>query len=95
MRSSPRTRPKLLRLLLIAVGVALFILVFFGGKSGLFRILSLERKRQSLLEEITALKVQTELLRLKKTRLERDLGYLKRIARQEYGMVKADSGKTK
>jgi cell division protein FtsB len=86
-----RKRPKFLRYVLLIVGVALFILIFFGGSSGLFRIISLERKKKALTEEVAELKVKMEILNLKKARLEQDLRYIEKIARERFGMVRADS----
>ncbi len=95
LRRTTKKRPKFLRYLLIIIGIGLFILIFFGGSAGLFRIISLERKKKVLTEEIADLKAKMEILNLKKARLEKDLRYIEKIARERFGMISNDTTKNR
>lgn len=89
-----KKRPKFIRYFLIIIGIGLFVLIFFGGPAGLFRIISLERKKKALIEEIADLKAKMEILKLKKSRLEKDLKYIEKLAQERFGMVKKDTTKS-
>jgi len=95
MPQTAKKRPKFLRYLLIIIGIGLFILIFFGGSAGLFRIISLERKKKALTAEIADLKAKMEILNLKKARLEKDLRYIEKIARERFGMIPTDTTKSR
>ena len=86
-KSGPgRSRPVKIALLLLFI--ALLFLAFGGSEDGLPE---LWRQRQELAEaesHVAQLQVENDSLRQVLWRLENDLDYVEKVAREEYGMVK-------
>ena len=77
-----------LRFVLLFAGLLLLGYLYFAGDFGFVRILSLYKEKKNLKLEIKKLEAKTIDLKLEKKRLETDLGYVERIAREKYGMTK-------
>jgi cell division protein FtsB len=74
-------------LLLIAVlGIAAY--VFLGGDSGLYRLRQRWRELDELEARVALLEAENDSLRHVLWLLENDLGYVEKVAREEYGMSK-------
>ncbi|HIC74218.1 MAG TPA: septum formation initiator family protein [Candidatus Marinimicrobia bacterium] len=76
--------PKLL--ILVA---AILIIVFILGDHGVYRLYSMKREKKRLLEEINQLREEQHELLAEKDRLENDLEYIERLARERHRMAKA------
>jgi len=77
-----------LRFVLLFVGLLLLGYLYFAGDYGFVRIYSLHKEKKNLKLEIKKLEAKTIDLKLEKERLETDLGYIERIAREKYSMTK-------
>lgn len=74
------------RWVLAGLGAGLFVLLFFCGPSGLFRIIKLKREERRLTSEATSLMVRIEMALKRKERLLSDPGYLRRVAEEKMGL---------
>ena len=86
-RSGPG-RSRRLRFIVLLLFVALLFLAFGGPDDGLP---ALWRQRQELAEaegNVAQLQAENDSLRQVLWRLENDLDYVEKVAREEYGMVK-------
>lgn len=83
------------RIILILAALSLFGFLFLGGPNGLFRILSLWRKKTQLEEEQEVLKAKIEILKYEKYKLQYDPDYIKRVAKDRFRMVEEESLKTR
>ena len=80
-----RSRLKVAALLLLAMAAALLLL---GGDEGLFQVLAKQRELEALRAQVASLEAANDSLRQVLWLLENDLGYVEKVAREEYGMVK-------
>ncbi|MCD6205126.1 MAG: septum formation initiator family protein [Candidatus Marinimicrobia bacterium] len=68
--------------------VTLFIIFFVIGDYGLYQIYMLNRQKKHLHRHIAELKVRQDSLQVEKSRLETDLEYIEKLARERYRMAK-------
>ena len=63
-------------------------LIFIFGDHGLFQLYKLKREKSSIQEHISELRKEREILISEKKRLENDLLYIEKLAREKYRMAK-------
>jgi len=94
-RSRPRaarqqmaeTQRQFVRGVLFLIGVTLLIIFIFGDH-GLFQLYKLKRERKQIQIHITQLRENREKLSAEKNRLENDLDYIEKLARERFKMAK-------
>jgi len=94
-RSRPRaarqqmaeTQRQFVRGVLFLIGVTLLIIFIFGDH-GLFQFYKLKRERKQVQIHITQLRENREKLIAEKNRLENDLDYIEKLARERFKMAK-------
>lgn len=86
-KSDTNTR-KLVYLLGVVLAVCVLAVSFFAGDYGITQIIKLRRLRGQLSFEIEELRREQDSLKAERLRLERDLGYIEKIAREKYRMAK-------
>ena len=94
-RSRPRaarqqmaeTQRQFVRGVLFLIGVTLLIIFIFGDH-GLLQLYKLERERAKVQAQIAQLRKERERVMVEKNRLENDIQYLEKLARERYRMVK-------
>jgi cell division protein FtsB len=94
-RSRPRaarqqmaeTQRQFVRGVLFLIGVTLLIIFIFGDH-GLFQLYKLKRERKQIQIHITQLRENREKLIAEKNRLENDLDYIEKLARERFKMAK-------
>ena len=64
------------------------IIVFVFGDHGLLKLYKIKSKRQMIQNKIAILREEREKLKGEKTKIENDLSYIEKIAREKYKMVK-------
>lgn len=84
VRSERNILPKLLIL-----GAAILVIIFILGDHGVYRLYSMKREKEQLLKEINQLREKQQELLAEKDRLENDLEYIERLARESHRMAKA------
>ena len=72
---------------LFLIGVTLLIIFIFGDH-GLFQLYKLKRERKQVQIHITQLRENREKLIAEKNRLENDLDYIEKLARERFKMAK-------
>ena len=95
-RSRPRaarqkmveTQRQFVRGVLFLIGVTLLIIFIFGDH-GLFQLYKLKQERKQVQIHITQLRENRENLIAEKNRLENDLDYIEKLARERFKMAKA------
>ncbi len=94
-RSRPRaarqkmaeTQRQFVRGVLFLIGFTLLIIFIFGDH-GLFQLYKLKRERKQVQIHITQLRENREKLIAEKNRLENDLDYIEKLARERFKMAK-------
>ena len=81
------TQRKFIRGVLILIGATL-VIIFIFGDHGLFQLYKLKKERKEVQEHITQLRENREILVAEKNRLENDLEYIEKLAREKYRMAK-------
>ena len=81
------TQRKFVHGVLILIGATL-VIVFIFGDHGLFQLYKLKKERKEVQEHITQLRENREILVAEKNRLENDLEYIEKLAREKYRMAK-------
>ncbi|MBO8130096.1 MAG: septum formation initiator family protein [Candidatus Marinimicrobia bacterium] len=79
---------KLFYLLVIILGLCIFIITFVASDYSIVQVIKLNKMKKELYSEINQLKMQQDSLKAERLRLERDLEYIEKIARERYRMVK-------
>ena len=64
------------------------IIVFIFGDHGLLKLYKIKQKRKIIQTNITALREEKEKALIEKNKIENDLDYIEKIAREKYKMVK-------
>ena len=64
------------------------IIVFIFGDHGLLKLYEIKNERQKIQNKITSLRLEREKLKDEKIKIENDLGYIEKIAREKYKMVR-------
>ena len=81
------TQKKFIRGVLFLIAITLLI-VFVFGDHGLFQLYKLKRERAEIQKYISELRENREILISEKNRLENDLEYIEKLAREKYRMAK-------
>ena len=64
------------------------IIVFVFGDHGLYKLYKIKKKRKLVQDQITQLRIEREKIKVEKNKLENNLDYIEKIAREKYRMVK-------
>ena len=64
------------------------VVVFIFGDHGLLKLYKIKNERQLIQKKITSLRKEREKLKSEKIKIENDLSYIEKIAREKYKMVK-------
>ena len=86
-RQSTDTQRKFIRGVLLLIGVTLLIIFIFGDH-GIFQLYKLKRERAEVQAHITLLRKERGQLKSEKARLENDLDYIEKLARERFRMAK-------
>ena len=81
------TQKKLVRGALSLIGV-LMVLVFIFADHGLLQLYKLKKEKNKIQDHISNLREEKEKLVSEKHRLENDIGYIEKLAREKYRMAK-------
>ena len=81
------TQKKFIRGVLSLIAITLLI-VFVFGDHGLFQLYKLKKERAEIQKHISQLRENREVLISEKNRLENDLEYIEKLAREKYRMAK-------
>ena len=81
------TQKKLVRASIGLIG-ALMALTFIFGDHGILQLFKLKREKTKIQDHIVKLREEKEELVLEKHRLENDLDYIEKLAREKYRMAK-------
>ena len=63
-------------------------IVFIFGDHGAFKLYKIKNERKAIQKKIAELREEKENLKNQKNRIENDLDYIEKIAREKYKMVK-------
>ena len=64
------------------------IIVFIFGDHGLLKLYKIKNERQKIQNKIASLRLEREKLKDEKIKIENDLDYIEKIAREKYKMVR-------
>ena len=64
------------------------IIVFIVGDHGLFKLYKIKSQRERIQTHITQLRDEREKAKEKKNKIENDINYIEKMAREKYKMVK-------
>ena len=81
------TQKKLVRGVLALIGIVM-IGTFLFGDHGLFQLIKLKKEKKDIQKHITKSREERELLISEKHKLENDLEYIEKLAREKYRMAK-------
>ena len=81
------TQKTIVKGVLLIIGVTL-ILIFLFGDHGLFQLYKLKEEKKEVQNQIYEIRKNRENLISEKTRLENDLNYIEKLAREKYRMAK-------
>jgi cell division protein FtsB len=73
---------------IILFGVSFLIIIFLFGDHGVYQLYKIKSQRKATQKRIEELKTELALLENEKNRLETDLDYIERLAREKYRMAK-------
>ena len=65
-----------------------FTIIFIFGDHGLFKLYKIKNERKIIQKKIAQLREEKEILKNEKSKIENDLNYIEKIAREKYKMVK-------
>ena len=65
-----------------------FSIVFIFGDHGLLKLYNIKNERKIIQKKIAQLREEKEILKNEKSKIENDLDYIEKIAREKYKMVK-------
>ena len=66
----------------------MLIIIFFFGDHGIYRLYSVTKEKTKLLEDIDSLRAEHDNLVVEKERLDNDLDYIEKLARERHRMAK-------
>ena len=81
------SQQRFIRGILLLIGVTLLVIFIFGDH-GLMQLYKLKQERKKVQEFIIELRENREKLTAEKNRLENDLEYLEKLAREKFRMAK-------
>ena len=87
MQKAYSLQKQLIRWTLFLVAITLLIIFIFGDH-GLFQLYTLKAERKKVQKQITELRKNREALLVEKNRLENDLEYIEKLARERFRMAK-------
>ena len=64
------------------------VIIFVFGDHGLLKLYKIKNERKMIQKKITNLREEREKLKSEKIKIENDLSYIEKIAREKYKMVK-------
>ena len=64
------------------------VIVFIFGDHGLLKLYKIKNERKLIQKKIASLREEREKLKTEKIKIENDLSYIEKIAREKYKMVK-------
>ena len=82
-----KTQKKIVRSSLLLIAIIL-IFIFIFGDHGLFQLYTLKKEKKEIQKKIELFRKERELLIEEKNRLENDLKYIEKLAREKYRMAK-------
>ena len=65
-----------------------FAIAFIFGDHGLLKLYNIKNERKMIQKKISQLREEKEILKNEKSKIENDLDYIEKIAREKYKMVK-------
>ena len=65
-----------------------FAIIFIFGDHGLLKLYNIKNERKIIQKKIAQLREEKEILKNEKSKIENDLDYIEKIAREKYKMVK-------
>ncbi len=74
------------RPVIVAVGLVVLAVFLIGGDEGFYRLVDRRRELRQLEARVDTLAAQNDSLKQVLWRLENDLDYVEKVAREEYGM---------
>ena len=87
-RPSVVARRRRWKLLLLAVALAVAAYLLLTGDAGLLRLWGRQQQLEEIEATVARLEAENDSLRQVLWRLENDLDYVEKVAREEYGMSK-------
>ena len=73
---------------IILLGISFLIIIFLFGDHGIYQLYQIRAQRKITQKRVEELKTEIALLENEKKRLETDLDYIERLAREKYRMAK-------
>lgn len=70
------------------LGAIILVIIFFFGDHGVYRLYTIKQERARLMEDINRLRSEQEALLTEKDKLENDLEYIERLARERHRMAR-------
>ena len=64
------------------------VIVFIFGDHGILKLYKIKNERRAIQKKIATLRQEREKLKTEKIKVENDLNYIEKIAREKYKMVK-------
>ena len=86
-KSIVKAQKQFLRGVVLLICISL-IIVFIFGDHGLIKLYKVKQKRKGIQDNITKLREEKEKTIDEKNKMENDLDYIEKIAREKYKMVK-------
>ena len=85
--SIAKTQKQFIQGLILLICLSL-IIVFIFGDHGLFKLYKIKNQRKKIQTHITQLRNEREQAKEKMNKIENDLNYIEKMAREKYKMVK-------
>ena len=85
--SIAKTQKQFIQGLVLLICLSL-IIVFIFGDHGLFKLYKFKSKRERIQAHLTQLRDEREKAKEKKNKIENDINYIEKMAREKYKMVK-------
>lgn len=85
--SIAKTQKQFIQGLILLICLSL-IIVFIFGDHGLLKLYKIKNQRKKIQAHITQLRNEREQAKEKKNKIENDLNYIEKMAREKYKMVK-------
>jgi len=85
--SIAKTQKQFIQGLIFLICLSL-IIVFIFGDHGLLKLYKIKNQRKKIQTHITQLRKEREQAKEKKNKIENDLNYIEKMAREKYKMVK-------
>ena len=73
---------------ILILGALILVIIFFFGDHGVYRLYTIKSEKTHLMEDIDSLRAEQEELIGEKDKLENDLDYIERLARERHRMAK-------